>query len=185
MAETTFEELFVVYPNRNSALRALVKKAYEFGANVSQEQSAAMSSGLQEHALKRQRAYVDRIKAAVKRLAAKPIPDLPRSHPVQYAIDLSTPYKHFTTDKAGSQIPINEDSQSLSEKWMTFCVELALSESAGIAGSLLDFDEERAMNNIGVIEELLDEIADMDPLDMAESNVTSSSYGPSGSSKKP
>jgi hypothetical protein len=183
MAELTFNELFQVYPNRNSAVRAVVKKAFEYGANVSQEQSAAMSSGLQDHALKRQRAYVERIRAAVERLAAKPIPDLPRSHPVQYEIDLSTPYNHFTTDKSGTQIPINEDCQSLSEKWMTFCVELALSESAGIAGSLLSFDKERALNNIGVIEELLDEIEIMDPLDMAESNLTSSSYGPAGGKK--
>ena len=185
MAEATFEELFQVYPNRNGALRALVKKAYEFGANVSQEQSAAMSSGLQDHAMKRQRAYVERIRAGVKRLAAKPIPDLPRSHPVQYAIDMTVPYNHFTTDKSGSEIPINEDCQALSEKWMTFCVELALSESAGIAGSLLDFDEERALNNIAVIEELLDEIEDMEPLDLAESNVTTSTYGPAGGTKKP
>ena len=178
MAEQNFNDTFTVYPNRNSELRSLIKKAYEYGANVSQEQSAAMSSGLQVHALERQYSYVKRIRAGIERLAARPIPDLPRSHPLQYPIDMSVPYNFFTTDKSGQEIPINEDSQLLAENWMTFCVELALSESAGLAGSLLDFDRDRALNNIGTIEELLDEIKDMPPLDMAETNVTNSNYGP-------
>lgn len=185
MAEENFNDLFKVYPNRNSELRAVVKKAYEFGANVAQEQSAAMSSGLQEHALRRQRSFVARIRAAIDRLAAKPVPDLPRSHPVQYPIDLSVPYNYFTTDKSGAHIPINEDSQVLAEAWMTLCVEMSLSESAGLAGSLLDFDMTRALNNVHVIEELLDEIEQMDPLDMAETNVTASTYGQSNSKPKP
>jgi len=176
MPESAFTDLFKKYPNRNSELRGVIQKAFEFGANISQEQSAAMSSGLQAPALKRQRSYVDRIRASIERLAAKPIPDLPRSHPVQYEINLSTPYQFFTTDKSGQTIPINEDCSVLSEKWMTFCVELALSESAGLAGSLLTYDKERALNNIDTITELLDEIELMESLDMAESNVTDSAY---------
>lgn len=178
MAEPTFDELFKVYPNRNSELRGVVKKAYEFGATVSQEQSAALSSGLGPHAITRMRAYIDRARLNVTRLAAKPVPDLPRSHPIQYPIDMTVPYNFFTTDKSGNEIPVNEDAQTLAEAWMTFCVELALSESAALGGSLFPFDEQRALNNIGVIEELLDEIENNPPLDMAETNVTDTNYGP-------
>jgi len=181
MSEPVFEDLFRVYHNRNSELRSLVKKAYEFGATISQEQSAALSSGLGSHAIVRMRSYIDRAKLAVQRLADKPVPDLPRSHPTQYPIDMSVPYNFFTTNKSGAEIPINEDAQALAEAWMTFCAELALSESAALAGSLFPFDEARALNNIGVIEQLLNEIEQNPPLDMAETNVTDSGYGPAGS----
>jgi len=181
MTEPVFQDLFRVYPNRNSELRSLVKKAYEFGATISQEQSSALSTGLGSHAITRMRTYIGRAKITVERLAAKPVPDLPRSHPTQYPIDMSVPYNFFTTDKSGTQIPINEDAQALAEAWMTFCAELALSESAALAGSLFPFDEQRALNNIGVIEQLLNEIEDNAPLDMAETNVTSTGYGPASS----
>jgi hypothetical protein len=180
MAEPTFHDVFKVYPNRNSPLRGVVKKAFEFGANVSKEQGAAMSSGLQDAEIKRQRDYVARIRAEIERLAAKPIPDNPRSHPMQFPVDLSTPYVTFTQDVGGNQIPINEDAQVLAESWATLCVELSLSESAALGGSLLPFDKDRALNNVAVIEEKLDEIESNDLLDMAETNLTNSSYGGTG-----
>ena len=51
-----FEELFVIYPNKNAELRMVAKVAYEFGRNIAKEPSAAVSIGVDEHAMKRQRA---------------------------------------------------------------------------------------------------------------------------------
>ena len=52
----SFEALFKKYPNRNAELRAVANAAYEFGKTIAKEPSAALSSGLDEHAIKRQEA---------------------------------------------------------------------------------------------------------------------------------
>ena len=67
-----FEDLFGIYPNRNAELRSLAKQCYEFGKTIAKEPSAALSSGLDEHALKRQKSYIDYAKGMVDALHAKP-----------------------------------------------------------------------------------------------------------------
>jgi len=54
-----FSDLFKVYNNRNSELRSIAKTVYEFGKTIAREPSAAHSNGLDEHAIQRQRSYVE------------------------------------------------------------------------------------------------------------------------------
>ena len=149
-----FEELFKEYPNKNAELRAVAKVAYEFGKNIAQEPSAGMSIGLDEHAIKRQKTYIEAMVGYIEALHKRPIPDMPYVHPTRFDIDLSEAYKQFTKDG----LPINEDTQLLAQYWMFIAVELAASQSAGLAGSLIDPDYERVTNHLGVISQFLTEM---------------------------
>lgn len=170
-------ELFTVYPNRNHELRAVAKTFYEFGATIAKEPSAAHSNGLDIHALKRQRSYVEYAKAQVEALNAKPIPDNPATHPTSMPVDFSNPYITFTTDVGGNQVPLNESTQMLAEKWLLTAVEMVKSQSAAMAGSLVSFDYERTSNNLDTISKMLDEIESRPFLDLPETDSPGSSYG--------
>lgn len=172
-----FSELFKVYNNRNSELRTVAKTVYEFGKTIAREPSAAHSNGLDEHAIKRQRSYVEYAKSMVAALAAKPIPDKPGSHPIQLPVDLSEEYITFSSDVNGNKIPLNESTQLLAESWMMVATELVNSQSASLAGSLVSFDSERADNNLDVISKLLDEIEARPFLDLPETAEPGSHYG--------
>jgi len=177
-------ELFRSYPNRNLELRAVAKTVFEFGKTIAREPSAAHSNGLDEHALRRQRSYVAHAQAMVESLNAKPIPDKPASHPIDFPVDLSEPYVFFTSDIEGNQVPLNEATQLLAEKWLTTAVELVKSQSAALAGSLVEFDFDRAANNLATISKLLDEIEARPFLDLPETAEPGSGYGPrSGGAK--
>ena len=171
-----FADLFGVYPNRNAELRSLAKTCYEFGKTIAKEPSASLSQGLDIHALKRQQSYIDYAKGMVTALNAKPIPDMPATHPVTLDINLSDPYITFTVNVGGSQVPINESTQLLSEYWMITAVELAKSNSASLAGSLVQFDYERAMNNLLTLEKLVTEMTSRPILDLPETSDPGSSY---------
>ena len=171
-----FNDLFVVYPNRNLELRSVAKQAHEFGRTIAMEPSAAHSNGLDHHALGRQRSYVDHAIKMVDSLAAKPIPDNPASHPTQMPIDMSDQYLTFTTDVNGNQVPLNEATQLLAESWMILAVELAKSQSAAMAGALVEFDYNRASNNLKVINKLLDEMEARPFLDLPETAEPGSGY---------
>ena len=172
-----FADLFLVYPNRNLELRSVVKQTYEFGKTIAREPSAAHSNGLDEHALKRQRSYVDHATKMVEAVNAKPIPDNPASHPTQLPIDMSEQYLTFTSSVEGSEIPLNEATQLLAESWMICSVELAKSQSAAMAGSLVSFDYERAQNNLSVISKLIDELEQRPFIDLPETAEPGSNYG--------
>ena len=178
-----FSELFKSYPNRNMELRAISKQMYEFGKTIAREPSAAHSSGLDIHAIKRQREYVDHAQKQVAALAAKPIPDLPATHPLQYPINLEIVYTQFVEDVNGQNVPLNEMTEMLAQSWMIAAVELAKSQSASLAGALVIFDNERATNNLNVISKLLDEIEARPVLDLPETSMPgaelTSEYGPS------
>lgn len=172
-----FSDLFLVYPNRNRELRSLVKTMYEFGMTIATEPSAAHTHGLDVHALKRQRSYVEHAKAMVEALHAKPIPDNPATHPTDLPVDLTAPYTTFVQDVSGNIIPINEATQLLAESWMFTAVELVKSNSAALAGSLVEFDYIRAVNNLDVISKLLDEVEDRPMLDLPETANPGSAQG--------
>jgi hypothetical protein len=178
-----FNDLFKVYPNRNRELRTVATTLYEFGKTIAAEPSSAHTNGLDAHALKRQRSYVTYAKAMIEALNAKPIPDNPATHPTDLPIDFSVPYVTFTTDVGGSQIPLNEATQLLAETWMFTAVELAKSNSASLAGSLVDFDHERAINNLDVLNKLLDEIEARPMLDLPETAEPGSTYVVPGAKK--
>lgn len=178
-----FNDLYKVYPNRNLELRSVVKQAHEFGRTIAMEPSAAHSNGMDEHALKRQRSYVEHSDKMIDALQSKPIPDNPASHPTQMPIDLSLQYLTFTGDVNGNQVPLNEATQLLAESWMILAVELAKSQSAAMAGSLVEFDFLRAKNNIGVINKLLDEMEARPFLDLPETAEPGSEYAARSTSK--
>ena len=169
-----FNDLFVVYPNKNAELRSLAKTFLDFGRTVAKEPSAALSSGLDEHALKRQRSYVDHAESMLEAFAESPIPDMPATHPTLLEIDCSDPYKTFVEDINGQEVPLNEQTQLLSEYWLFLTVGLAKSQSAGIAGSIIKEDLERAQNNVKVITKLLNELEDRPTLDLPETTVPGS-----------
>lgn len=149
-----FEDLFIVYPNKNAELRMLSHKAWEYGRNAAKEQSAAMSIGVNEHAIKRNRRYVQDFRDRLTSIHARPVPDLPYTHPVRLDIDLTAPYRQFTKDGE----PINEDTRLLAEYWMFIAVSVAKSQSAGMAGSMIDADYERLVEQCNVIDKFLDEV---------------------------
>jgi hypothetical protein len=172
------KELFLIYPNRNSELRTCAKTMFEFGKTIAREPSAAHSNGLDIHALTRQKSYVEYAKRMVTSLNAKPIPDNPATHPTSLPIDFSEEYFTFTVDINGNNVPINEMTQLLAEKWLMTAVELAKSQSAAMAGSLVEFDFKRADNNLDTLSKLIAEIEDRPFLDLPETSEPGSDYGP-------
>jgi hypothetical protein len=177
MANEDFITLFKTYPNRNAELRMVSKQAYEFGKTVALEADSALSSGMHEHAILRQNSYLDYVDSMIDAIRARPIPDLPATHPVSFAINLSEVYNFFTTDVAGEQVPLNEQTQLLAEYWMLTAVELAKSQSAAIAGSLTEFDYLRSKNNIATMRKLLVEIVSRPVLDLPETSAPGSNLG--------
>ena len=171
-----FNEYFKEYPNRNLELRSVAKQVYEFGKTIAREPSAAISSGLDNHALIRQRSYVEHTEKMVEAFATSPLPDNPATHPTQLPIDFSEAYITFTTDVNGNKIPLNESTQLLAESWMVLAVEMAKSQSASIAGSFITFDNARARNNIAAISKLLDELEARPFLDLPETAEPGSGY---------
>jgi hypothetical protein len=170
-------DLHLVYPNRNSELRSVAKQCYEFGQTIAREPSAAHTNGLDEHAIQRQEAYIEHATKMVVALNASPIPDLPATHPTQMPVDFSVPYIYFTEDLNGNKIPMNEATQLLAEKWLLTAVEMAKSNSAAMAGSMVSFDHERATNNISSISKLLAEIKARPFLDLPETAQPGSEHG--------
>ena len=176
-----FNDLFSVYPNRNPELRAVAKTFYEFGQTIAREPSAAHSNGMDEHALTRQKSYVEHALNMVEAINGKPIPDGPAVHPTDLPIDLSVLYATFVVDLGGNEVPINESTQLLAEKWLMTAVELAKSQSAAIAGSLVEFDYTRAVNNIGTISKLIAEIEERPFLDLPETAKPDAAHKPRSS----
>jgi hypothetical protein len=159
-----FTDLFKVYPNKNFELAAIAKVAYEMGLTIAAEPSAAMSIGLDEHAIKRQRSYVTKIKGMIEAIHGRPIPDMPYVHPTRVDIDFSTAYTTFTKDG----LALNEETTLLAQYWLILGVELAASQSAGLAGSLIDPDYDRVTNHVAVIEQYLTEIEARPVIDLPE-----------------
>jgi hypothetical protein len=170
-------DLHAVYPNRNHELRSVAKQCFEFGKTIAREPSAAHSNGLDEHAIRRQESYIASAKAKIAALNARPIPDDPENHPTQMPIDLSEQYIYFTQDINGNQVPLNESTQMLAEKWLMLASSMAKCQSASLAGSLTSFDHDRAMNKVEVIEKFLEEIKQTPILDLPETSAPASDYG--------
>jgi hypothetical protein len=177
-------DLHQVYPNRNSELRSVAKQCFEFGQTIAREPSAAHTNGLDEHAIARQEQYIAHAQDMVDSLNASPIPDMPATHPTQMPIDFSVEYIYFTEDLNGNQVPMNEATQLLAEKWLLTACELAKSNSAAMAGSLVSFDYERAVTNIASINKLLDEIKNRPFLDLPETADPGSTHGKRTGGKK-
>lgn len=163
-----FSDLFKVYPNRNIELRAVAKKAFEFGRNIAQEPSANLTTGILDASIDRQDEYVSRMKEMVEALASRPIPDKPYVHPTDYPIDLSTPYPQFRSDIHGGETPLNEETELLAGAWMELAVGIAKSNSAAIPGSMIEHDKDRAIKNLEVIAKYMNEFRKRPILDVPE-----------------
>lgn len=177
-------DLHQVYPNRNSGLRTVAKQLFEFGQTIAKEPSANHSNGLDEHAIERQKTYIAHAQDMVARLNARPIPDRPATHPTDMEIDFSVEYLYFVEDLEGNEVPMNEATQALAENWLITACEMAKSQSAGLAGSLVEFDFLRASNNIAVIEQLLSEIEGRPFLDLPETSNPGATEGPRSTTAK-
>lgn len=175
-----FADLFQVYPCKNPELRTTARVAYEFGKNIAKEPSASMSIGLDPHAMKRQRTYVDAIRGYIENLFQRPLPDMPYIHPTRFDVNLSEVYMQFTVDG----LPLNEDTQLLAENWMFLAVAMSASQSAGLAGSLIEADYNRLVNQVGVIEQLLDELEGRGGIDLPETAFPGAALEEPGSSSK-
>ena len=172
-----FNDLFSLYPNRNPELRSVAKTMYEFGQTIAREPSAAHSNGMDVHARTRQESYVAHALAMVEAINAKPIPDMPAVHPTDLPINFTEQYVTFVADVNGEQIPVNEATQLIAEQWMMCAVGLAKSQSAAMAGALVEFDYLRATNNLNVISKLLEESAKRPFLDLPETAKPGSTHG--------
>jgi len=177
-------DLHQVYPNRNSELRSVAKQCFEFGQTIAREPSAAHTNGLDEHAIARQKTYIEHARSMVQSLNDSPIPDLPATHPTQMPIDFSVEYVYFTEDLNGNKVPMNEATQLLAEKWLLTAVEMAKSNSAAMAGSMVSFDFERATLNINSIDALLNEIEARPFIDLPETAQPGSAHGARSGGKK-
>jgi hypothetical protein len=172
MANGTMEDLFRLYPCLNPELRMVANQAYKFGKQIAQEPSAALSAGLDEHAIRRQNEYLEYMVSMVDSLKSKPIPDWVRTHPTNWQADLTERYQTFVAGPSGEEIALNDQTLMLSELWLIFSAELLMSQSANMAGSLYEKDYERAQNNLGVLQKMVKEIASRPEfLDLAELGV--------------
>jgi hypothetical protein len=183
MANPDFNSLFKVYPNRNAELRMVAQQCYEFGRTVAQEADAALTSGMHEHAIARQHSYINYVEDMINAIQAKPIPDLPATHPTGFQINLSDPYDFFIMDINGEKVALNEQTALLAEYWLLTAVELASSNSASLAGSLTEFDHKRAVNNVAVMRKLLTEMTSRPVLDLPETASPGSELAGRGGSK--
>ena len=147
-------DLFKVYPNKNMEIRMLAYKAFEYGRNTAFEQSAGMSNGVDEHAVTRQRRYVEDYVDRLNSIHARPVPDLPHIHPTRFDIDMTERYQEFTKDG----MALNEDTELLMSYWLAVAVTCASCQSAGMGGSLRDDDFTRLSNQLSVISKFLDEV---------------------------
>lgn len=178
-------DLHVIYPNRNNELRSVAKQCFEFGQTIAREPSAAHSNGLDVHAIERQRQYIAHAADMIEALNDSPIPDRPGTHPTDMPINFSDPYVYFTQNVGGEEIPMNEATQLLAESWLLLACGMAKSQSAGIAGSLVEYDYNRGINNVNVIEKLLNEIENRPFIDLPETALPGSAHGKrSGGTKK-
>ena len=160
--------VFRVYGNKNIDISLLSSAAYEYGQNVSESQSAALTFGLLRKEIERQKSYVTAMQTMLESVTGKEIPDNPATHPDDHAVDMRTPFKEFVEDNQGRQKPVNESTRHLASLWLTFARELLLSNSAAVSGALLPADAERASENLKKIEERLSLFERIEMLDLPE-----------------
>jgi len=183
MANPDFNAQFKVYPCKNPELTMIARQFFEYGKTIAKEPSASLSSGLDDHAIKRQSDYIARCVLMVEALHAKPQPDMPATHPTNYPANLTPPYQTFVEDINGENVPINEMTLLLSQMWMNCAVELVASQSANLAGSTTEFDYQRTINNLAALKKLLDQMAAAPPVDLPETSLPGSDIGTAGGKK--
>lgn len=160
-----FEDLWKVFNVKNSELKFVADFAHKCAVNTMREQSAGLSVGMTTHALERQATWITNCRARLAALNEHPIPDLPAVHPTEFVCDYSEVPEIITA--AGGQ-PLNSDVLAVATAWSTFFNEFCRSNSAGLAGGMLEFDYKRAEQNLDSIMQVLDSITRASSVDFPE-----------------
>lgn len=148
-----YQDLFGIYEIKNAELKGLATFCYEAALNIAGEASGAMAIGLDPHAVARHTAYVAAAKSRVEALRDRPYPDMPQTHRTLLVCDFSA-IPAFEVDPV-TGVELNADIETIMTMWMQTAVELVRSNSAALAGSMLDFDYNRCIANIEAIEQLV------------------------------
>ena len=148
-----FEQFYGVFPVKNTELKGLAEFLWEAGFNVGTEASASLTIGLNEHAETRIRQFANAAQLRLTAVASHPIPDLPRSHPVNLDCDISgVPDLPRTADGRA----VNTDIEQVMVSFQRAAYELAQSNSAALGGGMIAFDVVRCESNIASIVDQLD-----------------------------
>lgn len=148
-----YAELFGTMKYKNTEVGFVAATAYEAACNTAEEPSGGMTTGLDEHAMARQRGYVAHIRAILDGAIMRPVPDLPFTHPNMYEQVFTAP-SMITVDG----VPLNQSTLALSQQWQILCNELLGSNSAGMGGGVLAADADRFVNIVAALEQFLDSL---------------------------
>jgi len=158
-----YNELFRTFEYKNSELGSVANFAYEAAVNTAEEQSAGMTTGLDEHAQRRQIGWLDHISARIDGVASRPTPDLPATHPNLYKQEHVAP-ETITVDG----IPLNHDTLTMSQMWQILANELLSSNSAGLGGGMHEPDADRAVNIVESMRQFLASLSGAPAVDFPE-----------------
>ena len=138
---------------KNSELKVLARFLHECAVNTAKEQSSGLTTGLDPHAIARQGQYLTASRLRAEALATRPFPDLPQTHPQLLECDISTT-PDIIRDKDGSVL--NDDILAVMEMWQRGAYELVKSNSAGLAGTLINYDHVRILALLDSIEQIVE-----------------------------
>ena len=147
-------ELFGVFPVRNAELRSLADFCYECAHNVSEEPSAGLAIGFDEHAIIRFRGWLANAKSRAEALAARPVPDLPTTA----KIHLMAQHDEVPSLNSVDGRAVNGDAEALVAMFQTVAYELTHSNSASIGGGLIAPDAKRLTQNLDAVSQFLDSV---------------------------
>jgi len=145
----TIEESMV----KNSELKNLAKFCHEAAVNTAREQSSGLTTGLDPHAVTRQGQYLAAGRLRAEALSTRPFPDLPQSHPTLLECDISL-VPDILRDE--NNRVVNDDVVGLMEMWQRLAYELVNSNSAGLAGTLINHDYVRVVAIFDSIEQIVE-----------------------------
>jgi len=172
-----FEDLFGDFEYKNTELGSLADFSYEVCVTTAREQSAGTTMGLDQHAMGRQRAYIQNARDRLAGLAGRPMPDLPAVHPMTF-MTTQVPPELISVDGK----PLNTDAVAVAQMWQMLSYELLKSNSAGLGGGMTVFDANRCAQNISSVEQFLIAIEEAGDVDFPE--TASPEAKPGGAKKK-
>ena len=167
-----FEDLFGTFEYKNTELGSVADFSYEVCVTTAREQSSGTTMGLDQHAMGRQRQYIENARARLDGLIERPIPDLPAVHPLLFSTVQVSPEMISVDGK-----PLNSDAFAVAQMWQMVSFELLKSNSAGLGGGMTSFDGERARQNVTAIEQFLSAIESAADVDFPETAAPAATVG--------
>jgi len=147
-------DLFGTFAVRNAELRSLADFCYECAHNVSEEPSAGLAIGFDEHAILRIRGWLANAKSRSEALTLRPVPDLPTTAKIHLMAQHDEVPSLNTVDGRA----VNGDAEALVIMFQTVAYELTHSNSAAIGGGLIPPDAKRLSQNLDSISQFLDSV---------------------------